>query len=121
MIIFRLIMNRKLQGKVHRYKSAAKSTVCLMFICLMTASCLGLNSIPNLETTEFPSHPLERPLITLGPGDVIEVKYRYWPELNEEQKVRPDGMISLQIIDEVQVAGLTPAQLDEHRPQAGIR
>jgi protein involved in polysaccharide export with SLBB domain len=107
-------MNRKLQGKVHRYKSAAKSMVCLMFICLMTASCLGLNTIPNLETTEFPSRPLERPLITLGPGDVIEVKYRYWPELNETQAVRPDGMISLQIVDEVQVTGLTPAQLDEH-------
>jgi polysaccharide export outer membrane protein len=70
--------------------------------------------MPKLESTEFPSHPLERPLITLGPGDVIEVKYRYWPELNETQAVRPDGMISLQIVDEVQVTGLTPAQLDEH-------
>ncbi len=108
------MMNRKPQGGVYRYKSAAKSTVCLVLICLMTASCLGLNTVPNLEYTEFPLHPLERPVIALGPGDVIEVKYRYWPELNEVQTVRPDGKISLQMIDEVQVIGLTPAQLDEH-------
>ncbi|WP_162532282.1 polysaccharide biosynthesis/export family protein [Candidatus Scalindua japonica] len=85
-----------------------------MLICLMTASCLGVNTIPKLEHTEFPLHPLERPTITLGPGDVIEVKYRFWPELNEIQTVRHDGNISLQLIDEVQVAGLTPEKLDEH-------
>ncbi len=107
-------MYRKLQGIVLRYKSVARSIVCLIFICLTTASCLGLATTPNLETTEFPLHPLERPLVTLGPGDVIDIKYRFWPELNELQTVRPDGMISLQMVDDVQVQGLTPAQLDEH-------
>ncbi len=107
-------MNRKKQGKVHRCKSETKIIVCLMLICLTTASCLGLNTVPNLEAIEYPLHPLERPLITLGPGDNIEVKFRYWPELNETQTVRPDGIISLQMVDGVQVTGLTPKQLDEH-------
>ncbi len=103
-------MKRKIQGEVHRYKSAVKSIVCLALICLLAVSC---KMLPRLEYTEFPLHPLERPMITLGPGDVIEVKYYYWPELNEVQTVRPDGKISLQMVDEVQVMGLTPAQLDE--------
>ncbi|MBE9541879.1 MAG: polysaccharide biosynthesis/export family protein, partial [Proteobacteria bacterium] len=35
------------------------------------------------------------------------------PELNESAVVRPDGRISLQLIDEVEAAGLTPLQLEQ--------
>jgi polysaccharide export outer membrane protein len=48
----------------------------------------------------------------LSPGDEIEVKFMYWPELNETQTVRPDGRISLQYIDNIFVAGMTPEELD---------
>ena len=58
--------------------------------------------------------------VTLSPqeyriesGDKLEIKFYYNPDLNEEVTVRPDGRIALQLIDEVQVAGHTPAQLDE--------
>jgi protein involved in polysaccharide export with SLBB domain len=43
----------------------------------------------------------------------LDIKFFYNPELNETVVVRPDGKISLQIIDEVQAVGLTPPQLDE--------
>ncbi len=45
--------------------------------------------------------------------DEIEVKFHLVPELNDRVKVRPDGKISLQIIDEVYALGMTPAKLDE--------
>jgi len=48
----------------------------------------------------------------LQPGDQIGVKFYTNPELNEDVEVRPDGMISLQLIDDVRAAGLTPAALD---------
>jgi protein involved in polysaccharide export with SLBB domain len=48
----------------------------------------------------------------LHPGDVLDIKFFHMPELNETLPVRPDGKISLQLIDEVAVAGLTPAELD---------
>ena len=48
---------------------------------------------------------------TFSPGDSIDVKFFYTPELNETQDVRPDGKIALQIIGEVAAAGKTPAQL----------
>jgi protein involved in polysaccharide export with SLBB domain len=41
---------------------------------------------------------LPEPRLTLGPGDVLEVKFFYNPELNESQTVRPDGKIALQLI-----------------------
>ena len=47
---------------------------------------------------------------TFSPGDSIDVKFFYTPELNEIQNVRPDGKIALQIIGEVTAAGKTPAE-----------
>jgi protein involved in polysaccharide export with SLBB domain len=57
------------------------------------------------------------PLPTADPyviqvGDELAIKFYTNPELNEDVKVRPDGKISLQLIDDVQAAGLSPAQLD---------
>lgn len=46
-------------------------------------------------------------------GDVMGIKFYYTPELNENVTVRPDGKISLQLIDEVLAAGLTPSKLDD--------
>jgi polysaccharide export outer membrane protein len=51
------------------------------------------------------------PRVALVPGDVVEVKFFYTPELNESQTVRPDGKILLQLIGEVEVEGKTPAEL----------
>jgi len=48
----------------------------------------------------------------LQPYDVLEIKFFYNPNLNETVTIRPDGMISLQMIDEVRAAGFTPSQLD---------
>jgi len=49
----------------------------------------------------------------LQPGDEIQVKFFYHPDLNEKLSVGPDGKISLQLIDEVLAAGLTTSQLDD--------
>ena len=45
-------------------------------------------------------------------GDKLSVKFLYQPELNETSLVvRPDGFISLQMIDDLHVEGLTVAEL----------
>jgi len=49
----------------------------------------------------------------IQPGDQMEIKFFYNPELNETVVVRPDGGIALQLVDEVRVAGLSAAELDE--------
>ncbi|MBN1868785.1 polysaccharide biosynthesis/export family protein [Candidatus Sumerlaeota bacterium] len=51
--------------------------------------------------------------VKLAPGDEVQVKIRYFPDLNETQIVRPDGKIALEMIDDVQAEGLTPEELDE--------
>ena len=49
----------------------------------------------------------------LRPGDRIQIKFFYHPNLDETLIIGPDGKISLQLIDEVLAAGLTTSQLDE--------
>jgi len=51
------------------------------------------------------------PEVRLAPGDVVEVKFFYMPELNDTQTVRPDGRISLQLVGEFAVQGKTPAEV----------
>lgn len=83
------------------------STITLLF----AMGCAGNGQ----RTAEGPSHP---PMtesgprrVVLGPGDDIEVKFYYTPELNVRQQVRPDGRISLSLIGEADVMGFTPGNL----------
>ncbi len=46
-------------------------------------------------------------------GDQLEIKFYYNPVLNESVVVRPDGKISLQLIDDIQAEGLEPSKLDD--------
>jgi len=64
----------------------------------------------NPVLTATPEKP---PQYLIQSGDQLHIKFFYNPELNEAVTVRPDGGISLQLVDEVQAAGLTPAQLDD--------
>ncbi len=47
----------------------------------------------------------------LAAGDVLEIKFFFTPELNQTVPIRPDGKISLQLIEDLQAAGATPAEL----------
>ncbi|GKT10551.1 polysaccharide biosynthesis/export family protein [Desulforhabdus sp. TSK] len=53
----------------------------------------------------------------INTGDQLDIKFFYNPELNEQLVVRPDGKISLQLIEEVMAAGRTPAELTEELKQ----
>lgn len=49
----------------------------------------------------------------IRPGDDLDIKFFYTQELNDTAVVRPDGYISMQLVDDVKVAGLTPQQVDD--------
>jgi polysaccharide export outer membrane protein len=50
---------------------------------------------------------------TLGPDDIIFVRVWREPDLGGTMAVRPDGKITLPLINEVKAAGLTPVQLGD--------
>jgi polysaccharide export outer membrane protein len=47
----------------------------------------------------------------IGPDDVLQVLYWREKDVSAEVVVRPDGMISLPLLNDVKAAGLTPEQL----------
>ncbi len=47
----------------------------------------------------------------IGPEDVLAISVWNNPAMSREVPVRPDGRISLPLVDDVQAAGLTPMQL----------
>jgi len=47
----------------------------------------------------------------IRPGDKLDVKFFYAPELNDVLAVRTDGRISLQLVGDIEAAGNTPGQL----------
>lgn len=64
-------------------------------------------ALPLIDTPEA----LQEAAYRIRPGDDLDVKFTYTAELNETQKVRPDGFISLPLVDEVLAAGRTPKEL----------
>jgi protein involved in polysaccharide export with SLBB domain len=46
-------------------------------------------------------------------GDVLAIKFYNNPELDDEQPVRPDGMISLPFVGQVGAGGRTPGELEQ--------
>ncbi|MGA8870832.1 MAG: polysaccharide biosynthesis/export family protein [Candidatus Acidiferrales bacterium] len=53
------------------------------------------------------------PNYVIGPQDVLDIDVWKEPELTRSVPVRPDGKISLALLNDVQAAGLTPTQLSE--------
>lgn len=92
------------------------SKILLFSICIILIGIhLGCRSPKPVEMERPQTAPpaLSDSTIILGPGDVLEVKFLYTPELDVTQVVRPDGKIALQIIGEIMVQGKTPAQLKD--------
>jgi polysaccharide biosynthesis/export protein len=49
----------------------------------------------------------------IGPEDVLDISVWKNPELSRSVPVRPDGKVSLPLVNDIQAAGLTPAALRE--------
>ncbi len=98
--------------KIHPSRLKVKNwELAVIAIVLTLFSMLGCATVPAKTALEMRSE--QEPKLTLGPGDVIEIKFYYVPELNETQTVRPDGKIALQLIGEVEVQGKTPVEVRE--------
>ena len=49
----------------------------------------------------------------IGPEDILDISVWKNPELSRTVPVRPDGKVSLPLVNDIQAAGLTPATLRE--------
>jgi len=80
-------------------------------LLLSLASCSQSAKVPLAPPPPAPGSQLSEPY-RLQIGDLLAIKFYRNPELNEEVTIRPDGMISLQLIGAVRAAGLSPEELN---------
>lgn len=86
---------------------------------------VALSAVPvwgagqNAQQQDAPSHAIQaapkaatdNPNYIIGPQDILDVDVWKEPELTRSVPVRPDGKISLPLLNDVQAAGLTPGKL----------
>lgn len=81
----------------------------ILLSVLSLAACSGRSDYP--PAPKDVSAPLQAPEYQLGPLDDIQVFVWRAPELSAKVSVRPDGRISLPLIEDLKAAGKTPTGL----------
>jgi polysaccharide export outer membrane protein len=85
---------------------------CIPLVAIAFAAALGCASRHVPPPPEQPV--LERDTFVIGHGDKLQINVWKNPELSlAVVPVRPDGKISVPLLDDVQAAGLTPEELKE--------
>jgi polysaccharide export outer membrane protein len=69
------------------------------------------SSNPAPEATQGEPANVAGPEYIIGPDDVLHIAVWKEPDLTATLPVRPDGKISLPLLNDVQAAGMTPMQL----------
>jgi len=62
-------------------------------------------------TSSAPTAPGAAPEYRIGPGDQLEIFVFNQPELSVKVPVRPDGLVSTPLVENIQAAGRTPSEL----------
>ena len=89
------------------------ATVVLAVVAALIVGCGSKRAVVNNEAhAAVFANPQEPRPYHIHPGDELDIKFFFNPELNETVFVRPDGKISLQLVGEVQAAGVKPSELD---------
>ncbi len=96
-------------------KAQLFSFTCAVVLCGVGAPALARQaaspaspSASASTSTELPSLP---PGFVIGPEDILTIVFWRDKDMTGDVQVRPDGKISVALINEVQAAGLTPEQL----------
>lgn len=104
---------------VARWQLAAAAALVCWFAVLPLDASQGLrsgNASPSSATkSDLPVVPAD---YVIGPEDVLTIVFWREKDLSGDVAVRPDGRISLPLLNEVDAAGLTPEQLRVRLTQA---
>jgi len=81
----------------------------LLTVLALLAACAGSSGTGALPTADQSLTPSAEYII--GPGDVLQVYVWDNPELTVEVPVRPDGMITIPLVEDMVAVSKTPTQL----------
>ena len=86
--------------------------VFVMIVLMAFATSLHAQNTPSTASSaETPKNAAADPNYIIGAQDVLGINVWKETELTRDVPVRPDGKISMPLLNDVQAAGLTPTQL----------
>ena len=92
-----------------------RKIVLLIGLAMLVACASDIPSVKNLAKHQQsnPATLKSDDSYLIGPGDVLSIDIWKEPELSKQVSVRLDGHISLPLVNDIEAAGLTLAQLRE--------
>lgn len=88
-----------------------RTALCGLFVASTVAACSPTPRYAPLPPPPAPRVSEEAAEYRLKPGDTIQIQFYYQPELGTTQEIRQDGRISLALLGEREVSGLTANEL----------
>jgi polysaccharide export outer membrane protein len=83
----------------------------LMSALLLVTACAGGSQVRPVKGPSQPAADTPPQEYRIGPGDSLNVFVFNQPELSVTVPVRPDGLISTPLVENMQAAGKTPSEL----------
>lgn len=85
--------------------------LCLIVVLSFVWGCSSKNVLPNATLHPSFTTDINDYKYLIGPGDSVNIFVWRNPELSGSFSVRPDGMITTRLIEDIEVTGRTPTQL----------
>jgi len=97
-------------SRVHATRTRAitgAGMLLLWAVALLTGACTTTSDIPSSAATA----PVSSTNYIIGPGDTLKIFVWRNPDVSAEVPVRPDGKISMPLVEDMQAVGKTPTRL----------
>lgn len=91
--------------------SAPRAALRRAALAALVATACATPSAPPAEDVHVGAFSPDSPAYVIGPADVLRISVWRSPELSAEVPVRPDGRISVPLLEDVHAAGLTTGEL----------
>jgi len=121
--IFHLRENRKVYNVIRLSRQLGIRTgdrlplLMTLFSLSIIWGCGPAIKVPPLTLVEASRMEMEanyaKQTYRIEPGDSLNIRYTFHPEMNQEEIVRPDGKISVVLVGEISVAGMTAVELSK--------
>lgn len=99
--------SKKVSSAPEGFCRACTLLVGVVISCLVVAACSSMPILPQSVSSD----PGAGPEYVIGPLDTLNIFVWRHPELSENVPVRPDGRISVPLIEDMTATGKTPTQL----------
>ena len=107
-------MIQKKDNIFHRCLSNQSHQIALVVAAVFLAAIAASGcATPNVSTVIPDEFFNQQTSVVIEPGDILRIQFYFHPELNQVQAVRADGKMALTFYQGIDVAGMTPDELQK--------